>query len=243
LTLKQIISRLEELALSHRQVNHFFVGGADEFLDDSDVIYPAIFAELKEDNTISLTNRVTTYNFTFYFLDLLDVSDNALQNQWEVSSDVSSIAQDYLALLYDTSYTDWEVGNSYNFEIKKYQLQDLCAGIKVDVTIGSKFDANRCQVPTDYTFADYVNSSLTLKQVITRLQGLAESHAPINHYFLGDFNEFLRIIDLMLEGLQTTKDPSINASIIFNFVPGLFLNGSNIKLLFCMRKISFSFGK
>ena len=191
MTLKQIIARLEELALSHRQVNHFFVGGADEFLDDTDVIYPAIFAELKEDNTISLTNRVTTYNFTFYFLDLLDISDNALQNQWEVSSDVSSIAQDYLALLYDTTYTDWEVGNSYNFEIKKYQLQDLCAGIKVDVTIGSKFDANRCQVPTDYTFTDYVNSTLTLKQVITRLQALAESHAQINHYFLGDFDEFL----------------------------------------------------
>ena len=191
MTLKQIILRLETLALSHRQVNHFFCGAADEFLDDTDVIYPAIFAELKEDNSVSLTNRITNYNFTFYFLDLLDVSNNALDNQWEVSSDVSSIAQDYLALLYDQTFTDWEVNDSYNIEIKKYQLQDLCAGLKVDVTIGSKFDANRCQVPTDYQFNDYVNSNLTLKQVIKRLQDLALSHKQINHYFLGDFNEFL----------------------------------------------------
>ena len=191
MTLKQIILRLEELALSHRQVNHFFCGAADEFLDDADVVYPAIFAELKPDNSINLSNRVTNYNFTFYVLDLLDVSDNALQNQWEISSDLTQIAQDYLALIYDTTYTDWEINDSYNIEIKKYQLQDLCGGIKVDVTIGSKFDADRCQVPTDYAFADYTDSNLTLKQIITRLEGLALSHKQINHYFLGEFDEFL----------------------------------------------------
>jgi hypothetical protein len=196
LTLKQIISRLEELALSHLQVNHFFCGAADEFLDDADVVYPAIFAELKPDNSINLTNRVTNYNFTFYVLDLLDVSDNALQNQWEISSDLTQIAQDYLAMLYDTSYTDWDINDSYNIEIKKYQLQDLCGGIKVDVTIGSKFDADRCQVPTDYTFADYTDANLTLKQIITRLETLALSHKQINHYFLGDFDEFLDSTDV-----------------------------------------------
>jgi hypothetical protein len=127
---------------------------------------------------------------------LLDVSDNALQNQWEISSDLTQIAQDYLALLYDTTYTDWEINDSYNIEIKKYQLQDLCGGIKVDVTIGSKFDADRCQVPTDYTFADYTDANLTLKQIITRLETLALSHKQINHYFLGDFNEFLDSADV-----------------------------------------------
>ena len=86
----------------------------------------------------------------------------------------------------------------YNIEIKKYQLQDLCGGIKVDVTIGSKFDADRCQVPTEYAFADYTDSNLTLKQIITRLEGLALSHRQINHYFFFSHLNFSKSIIILV---------------------------------------------
>jgi len=191
MTLKQVIQRLEELALSHQQINHFFIGGADEFLDNADVVYPALFCELKQDSTISLTNRVANFNFTFYFFDLMDTADRSLQNTWEVTSDMASVAQDYIALLYDVTYTDWEVGDNYTLNIRDYQLQDLTCGVSIDCTIGVKFDANRCQVPTDYSFSEYSKSTLTLKQILDRLQGLALSHKQINHYFCGSFNEFL----------------------------------------------------
>jgi hypothetical protein len=85
LTLNQIIKRLETLALSHRQINHFFIGGVDEFLDNTDVQYPAIFCEIQP-GTISRSNRQTTYNFQFYFLDLLNISSESLRNEWEVKS-------------------------------------------------------------------------------------------------------------------------------------------------------------
>jgi len=191
MTLKQVISRLTELSESHRQINHFFIGGFDEFLDDEDVTYPALFCELKSDSTISLSNRVANLNFTFYFFDLMDTANRSLENVWDVTSDMASVAQDYLALLKDQDYTDWEIGDDYNMTIRDYELQDLTCGVSVDVTIGIKFDANRCQVPTTFSFAEYAGSTLTLKQVVARIGALATSHQQINHFFIGNFDEFL----------------------------------------------------
>jgi len=191
MTLKQTISRLQTLAESHRQINHFFIGGFDEFLDDEDVTYPALFCELKPDSTISLTNRVANFNFTFYFFDLMDTANRSLANVWDVTSDMASVAQDYIALLKDQNYTDWEVGDDYNMSIRDYELQDLTCGVSVDVTIGIRFDANRCQVPNTFTFAEYAGSSLTLKQVVARIGALATSHKQINHFYIGNFDEFL----------------------------------------------------
>jgi hypothetical protein len=191
MTLKQVISRLTELAESHKQINHFFIGGFDEFLDDEDVVYPALFCELKSDSTISLSNRVANLNFTFYFFDLMDTANRSLENVWDVTSDMASVAQDYLALLKDQDYTDWEIGDGYNMTIRDYELQDLTCGVSVDVSIGIRFDANKCQVPTTFPFAEYDGSSLTLKQVVARIGALATSHQQINHFYIGNFDEFL----------------------------------------------------
>jgi len=160
-------------------------------LDDEDVVYPALFCELKSDSTISLSNRVANLNFTFYFFDLMDTANRSLENVWDVTSDMASVAQDYLALLKDQDYTDWEIGDDYNMTIRDYELQDLTCGVSVDVTIGIKFDANRCQVPTTFSFSEYDGSSLTLKQVVARIGALATSHKQINHFFIGNFDEFL----------------------------------------------------
>jgi hypothetical protein len=155
------------------------------------VVYPALFCELKQDGNVSLTDRVANFNFTFYFFDLMDTANKSLQNVLDVTSDMSSVAQDYLALLYDVTYKDWEIGEDYALNIDEYQLQDLTCGVAVDVTIGLRFDADRCQVPTTYTFAEYASNSLTLKQVVKRIEALATSHKQINHVFVGQFDEFL----------------------------------------------------
>ena len=222
MTLKQIIQRLEELAQSHRQINHFFIGSPDEFLDNADVVYPALFCELKQDGNVSLTDRVANFNFTFYFFDLMDTANKSLQNVWEVTSDMSSVAQDYLALLYDVEYKDWEIGSEYALNIVDYQLQDLTCGVSIDVTIGTRFDANRCQVPSDYVFAQYDNSYLTLKQTITRIEALANAHKQINHVFLGSFDEFLDGEDVVYPAMfgelnQTSKISLTNRLATYSF--------------------------
>jgi hypothetical protein len=208
MTLKQVIQRLTELAESHQQINHFFIGGFDEFLDNEDVVYPALFCELKSDSTISLADRVANFNFTFYFFDLMDTANRSLQNIWDVTSDMSSVAQDYIALLKDQDYTDWEIGDDYDMTIREYELQDLTCGVSVDVTIGIRFDANRCQVPNTFSFSEYDGSSLTLKQIVERIQDLALSHKQINHFFIGNFDEFLDGPDVVYPALFAELDRS-----------------------------------
>lgn len=149
MTLKQIIARLQTLAESHRQINTFYYGSFDEFIDGQDIIYPAIFCELNDTANVSLTNRITNYQFNFYFFDLLDTANRSLNNQLEVQSDMASIAQDYLAMLYDITFKDWEIGEEYNMTIRDYELQDLTCGVSIQVNIGTRFDANLCQVPIE----------------------------------------------------------------------------------------------
>jgi hypothetical protein len=147
LTLNQVINRLQVLALSHKQINHFFIGGIDEFLDNGDVQYPAVFCEIKQ-GQISRANRQATYNFTFYFLDLLNISTGALANEWEVKSDMSSVAQDYLAMVSFYEYQDsWDISTSNNVDFHSFKLHDLCAGVSVSVGVSVRFANDRCQVP------------------------------------------------------------------------------------------------
>lgn len=162
LTLKQVIARIERLALSHKQINHFFIGSIDEFLDNKDVTYPALFCELKN-GAISKSQRLTTYNFSLYFLDLLDTASNSLQNEFEVKSDMVSVAQDFMAMLGFTDYqADWDIATDVNMNILDYQLQDLCAGVSLDVAVSTRFDSNRCQVPaSDVTF-EYDNTDMKI---------------------------------------------------------------------------------
>ena len=147
LTLNQVIKRLQTLALSHKQINHFFIGGIDEFLDNGDVQYPAVFCEIKQ-GQISRANRQATYNFTFYFLDLLNISSGALANEWEVKSDMSSVAQDYLSMVSYNEYQDsWDISTSNNVDFHSFKLHDLCAGVSVSVGVSVRFNNDRCQVP------------------------------------------------------------------------------------------------
>jgi hypothetical protein len=171
LTLNQVIKRVETLALSHKMINHFFIGGIDEFLDDKDVQYPAIFCEIKPGNN-SRTERVHTYNFTFYFLDLLNISSEALQNEWEVKSDMDSVAQDFLAMLSYSEYQDtWDITPSRSLEYHSFKLHDLCAGVSCSIGISVRFDSNRCQVPATGVTFEVNQSDMIVQNYIYTGQG------------------------------------------------------------------------
>jgi hypothetical protein len=150
LTLKQVVARIGALATSHQQINHFFIGNFDEFLDGPDVTYPACFAELDRTGVVSLTDRLCKYSFTFHFFDLMDIANNALQNEFEIKSDMLSVAMDFLAMLnYFGFQHSWEIAEEYDLTIRDYQLQDLTAGVSINVEIGVRFDANKCQAVAD----------------------------------------------------------------------------------------------
>lgn len=165
MTLNQTIKLIETIALSHRQINHFFIGAIEDFVN-RDVQYPAIFCEIKP-GVISKALRVRTYNFTFYFLDLLNISSEAMANQWEVKSDMDSVAQDFLAMLADPDYDrDWEVVTSSAVEFHDFKLHDLCSGISANVGISVRYDSNRCQVPGTAVVFDPTTTSMIVQNFI-----------------------------------------------------------------------------
>jgi hypothetical protein len=147
MTLKQVIKRLEGIALAHRQINHFFIGDFDQFLANGEVTYPACFVELTEQATISKADKLTTYPFTIHFFDLLDNSIDSNANEFEIKSDLSSIAQDFMALLNYSEYRDWDISETNTMKVAKYQLADVTAGVSVDCKISTRYNSNRCQVP------------------------------------------------------------------------------------------------
>jgi len=148
MTLKQIIKRIEGIANAHSQINHFFYGEFAEFTKIEDVVYPALFLEMQDVATISKDNKMTSYRFNFYFFDLLDISVDSNANELEIKSDLSSIAQDIMALLNFSDYQDdWYISTENNVTFGKFQTPDLTIGVGVNVTIATRYNSDRCQVP------------------------------------------------------------------------------------------------
>ena len=149
LTLNQIITRLERLALSHKQLNHFYFGDMVEWLAKGDVTYPAVFCDMSV-GVIDKAEKQVAYDFDVWFCDLADVAESSKRNEVEVMSDLSSIAQDYKAMLAFTGYQDdWDIVEKSPMEFFKEKFEDIVIAVKLSVTIAVKFDSNRCQVPAE----------------------------------------------------------------------------------------------
>lgn len=148
MTLNQVIQRIETLALGHRQINHFFMGDIPEWLSNGDVRYPACFLQLA-DGRISRTDKYTYFNFKLWLCDLADVATNSQANEIEVQSDLTSIAEDLIAMIGYSEYRDWDVTFDSRMQFYTEKFEDIVIGLELDLTIGVRFDANRCQVPSD----------------------------------------------------------------------------------------------
>ena len=149
MTLNQVIQRLEQLALSHKQLNHFFFGEIVEWLANGDLRYPCCFAEINQ-SLISKDENQTIYSFDIWFLDLVNIDIQTSENEIEVMSDLTSIAEDYIAMLNFSDYQDdWTIGTTYQLQYFREKFEDLTIAVKFTVTIGVDNTTDRCQVPAE----------------------------------------------------------------------------------------------
>lgn len=149
LSLNQIIQRVKSLALSHRQINHFFFGDNWEFDQNGDISYPGCFLELIS-GTEDRDEHLMRYSFRIYFADRVGVSEDTEGNETEVLSDMNSVALDMLALLRNPVYQDdWIIGGSNNIAPFTEGLNDLVAGVTMDITIATDYFSDACAVPAD----------------------------------------------------------------------------------------------
>jgi hypothetical protein len=149
MTLNQVLKKLEQLALSHQQINHFFFGDLVEWLANGDLRYPCCFVEIVKCE-INKDDKQTKYNFNIWFLDLIDVSTEAMNNEQDCMSDLTSIAEDYLAMLNYSGYQDvWTINTSYDLEYYTEKFEDLTVAVRTSVSIGVDYLSDRCAVPAD----------------------------------------------------------------------------------------------
>ena len=149
MTLNQVVKKLEQLALSHQQINYFFFGEIVEWLSNGDLRYPCCFVEINK-SEINKDDKQTKFNFDIWFLDLQDITTNTDANQIDLMSDLTSIAEDYLAMLNYSGYQDvWTITTNYDLEYFREKFEDLTVAVRTNVTIGVDYLSDRCAVPAD----------------------------------------------------------------------------------------------
>lgn len=146
MTLNQVVKKLEQLALSHQQINHFYFGEIVEWLANGELRYPCCFAEINK-SEINKDDKQTKFNFDIWFLDLVDVSTTGV-NEVNLMSDLTSIAEDYLAMLNYSGYQDLlTITTTYDLEYFREKFEDLTIAVRTNVTIGVDYLSDRCAVP------------------------------------------------------------------------------------------------
>lgn len=153
LTLNQVVKRLRSLALSHAQVNSFFFGDPHEFDANGEITYPGCFLE-QQPGTIDRATHFQRLNFRVYFLDLVGVSSGTEENETEVLSDMNQVAVDFFAMLLSSEYQDdWMVEERTTVTPGTESLNDMVAGVVMEISIMVEFLADRCVIPsTDVEF-------------------------------------------------------------------------------------------
>lgn len=156
LTLNKVIQRIKTLSLSHDQINDFRFGDNWEFTANGDLNYPFCGVEQTQ-GTINRTERLQTFNFHITLADRVLVAENTDGNEQEVISDMSSVAADLLAMLmyYENDGDVFMVSENNPVQSFTEGLEDMVAGVVMDIGISVEFISDRCQAPaTDVTFEE-----------------------------------------------------------------------------------------
>ena len=147
LTLNQVVSRIQTVVLNHKQIKSFYFGKASDFLNDKELRYAGCFVT-DTGVVIDLAGKVTTYSFKMFLLDLVNVSNNAKENEFEVQSDMMSVAQDLMALFDYSEYTDWRVSQNNPVQLVSEEFADMNGGVAIDFSINVQYLKDVCAVPT-----------------------------------------------------------------------------------------------
>lgn len=162
MTLNQVIRRISQIALAHKQIRNFYQGRVSNFLTDKTTRYASVFMQ-DNGGRISITGHATTLNYKLFFLDLVHVSEDTKRNEQDVQSDMVSVAMDILAQINNGNYDDWKLSGDNNLQLVVEYDNDMVAGCIVDISLSIMFAQNICQIPTDLT--NYIPIDTEMKLV------------------------------------------------------------------------------
>jgi trimeric autotransporter adhesin len=151
LTLNQTVKLIRDIALSHNQINTVYFGDVWEFLAQTDNTYPAMFYSLTGSQ---ISGKNLAMDFSLFFLDR-QLQDES--NETDVLSDQLLIGQDIFSMMRYPKF-DWKLDEDVSIEFFTENEKDYLAGVKLDITINYPMITDRCQVPSSFSYPDYIAS-------------------------------------------------------------------------------------
>jgi hypothetical protein len=148
LTYNQILQRIKTASLSHKQIRNYYYGKPTDFLTDKKTEYASVFLQ-DNDGIVSIAAKTQTTNFKLFVLDLVNVSEETLQNLQDVQSDCLEIAKDLIAMLDDNEFSDWALTSENSFQFLFEAFDDMVGGVVVDISIKTQYVSDKCAVPVN----------------------------------------------------------------------------------------------
>jgi hypothetical protein len=147
MTLNQVIKRVSQIALAHKQVRNFYYGVPTDFLNDKTTRYASAFLQ-DTPGSLDVSLKTQSFGFKLYLLDLVHVSEDAKENEQDVQSDMLSVIKDLVAEMNHSNYSDWKISATNPVTLLREEFDDLVAGAVIDLTISVPYNLDTCVVPT-----------------------------------------------------------------------------------------------
>jgi hypothetical protein len=147
MTIKEVKSLLNNLAIDHKQINDFGWGDVWELGESKSITYPLMYCTIQSSN---VSGKTFNLSLSILFADLVFEDE---KNEDDVISDQMLVCQDIIAQLRSDSF-DFTLGNTVNINFFTERLSDLVAGVQASITLALPYVADRCAVPSDYPLID-----------------------------------------------------------------------------------------
>lgn len=146
MTLNQIVTTITNLGNAHQQIKSVYFGDLVDYLSrGTENLYPSLYFDLTGG---SIQERSLVLNFSLYFFDRVLHEET---NETEVLSDMLEVCQDIIAQLRSQSF-EFDEGLSATLSFFTDDTPDLLGGVRADITLDLPFLANRCVVPSNFSY-------------------------------------------------------------------------------------------
>jgi len=147
MTIKEVKSLLNNLAIDHKQINDFGWGDVWELGESKSITYPLMYCTIQSSN---VSGKTFNLSLSIIFADLVFEDE---KNEDDVISDQMLVCQDIIAQLRSDTF-NFTLNNTVNINFFTERLSDLVAGVQASITLALPYVADRCAVPSDYPLID-----------------------------------------------------------------------------------------
>jgi hypothetical protein len=146
LTLNELVTKVTEIGQGHKMIKTTYYGNVFDFMAKTpDARYPAMLFDLEAAN---FEGQVLNVSMLFFFFDRVLAEQT---NELDVMNDQLLIASDIVAQLRYQLF-DFLTDGNVPLVFFREETPDILAGVRASISFEIPFDADRCAVPTTFTY-------------------------------------------------------------------------------------------